>query len=346
MSGSAARLLPRVSRLAAFAVAVCFVRPPPAAADPPDLSPPDDQPAAAATTIERLQNLDATEQLLHGDDVASDEEGHLLVKATYERGVHPKVRFRVTLSTPDGGTIEGLLKVKQQNYRDWVGELFSYRLGRALGIRLTPTVDRCFPRSVLDIGLADQPAEVAELVTWEGEGDETHACGSFTYWVPEFQFKIGPLASLPETFDTLTGWMGPNNRDWVAGSQPLRDLTAVFLLDFLVFNEDRPHNVGSVRFPDTDVQLLVAIDFGDSLYSPSRRDVQCRRWLWRIKVFPETLVDSLRNLDADALRSLLSAEVFGATLDDDIVDAVLDRREQALARIDELVAAHPDDTLY
>ncbi|MBI5499809.1 MAG: hypothetical protein HY907_06175 [Deltaproteobacteria bacterium] len=324
----------------------CLAHPHSALADPPDLSPPDDQTTADASTIERLRNLDATEQLLRGDTVAAGDDGRLLVKATYERGVRPKVRFRVTLSTPDGGTIEGLLKVKQQNYRDWVGEIFSYRLGRALGIRLTPTVDRCFPRSILDVGLADQPAEVAELVTWEGEGDETRACGSFTYWVPEFQFKIGPLASLPETFDKLTGWMGPNNRDWVAASQPLQDLTAVFLLDFLVFNEDRPHNVGSVRFPDSDSQLLVAIDFGDSLYNPSGRDVQCRRWLWRIKVFPQTLVDSLRNLDPDTLRALLTREFQGATLDEDIVGAVLDRREQALARIDELLATHPDDTLY
>ena len=318
----------------------------PSLAAPPSIVAPEDQPVASTTTLERLQNVDATEALLRGDEVALDEDGKAKVKATYERGERPKVRFRVTLTTPDGGAIEGLLKVKQQNYRDWVGELFSYRLGRALGVRLTPTVDRCFPRSVLDVGLAEQPAEVAELVTWEGEGDEARACGSFTYWVPEFQFKIGPYASLPESFDKLTGWMGPNNRDWVAASQPLRDLTAVFLLDFLVFNEDRPHNVGTVRFPDSDGQLLVAIDFGDSLYNPSGRDVRCRRWLWRIKVFPQSLVDALRALDADALRSLLGVELVGYTLGQSIVDAVVDRRDEALARIDELLAAHPDDTLY
>jgi hypothetical protein len=315
-------------------------------ADPPAIVAPEDQPVASATTMERLEDVEATESLLRGDDVAEDDDGDPRVKATYERGERPKVRFRVTLATPDGGTIEGLLKVKQQNYRDWVGELFSYRLGRALGIRLTPTVDRCFPRSVLDVGLAELPAEVAELITWEGEGDETRACGSFTYWVPEFQFKIGPYAALPEPFDKLTGWMKPDNLDWVAASRPLQDLAAVFLLDFLVFNEDRPHNVGTVRFPDSDRQLLVAIDFGDSLYNPSGRNVRCRRWLWRIEVFPRTVVDTLRSLDADALRALLAGEILGYTLGESIVDAVIDRRDEALARIDELLASHPDDTLY
>ncbi|MDI7267605.1 MAG: hypothetical protein QME96_06395 [Myxococcota bacterium] len=312
----------------------------------PSLVAPANQPEAAPPAIERLTDIEATEELLRSAPVATADDGKPLIVPDGETGVRTKIRFRVTLRTPAGGTIDGLFKGRQRNYRDWIGEILCYRLGRALGMRLTPTVQRRFLRSELESAVAEAGVRFGDLLHWETDGGEEFVRGSLTYWVPGFRFRIGEFNTNPDGLERITSWLGRRYRDLVAGSQVLRDLTAVFLLDFLVFNEDRHHNVGAVRRPGGDSLLLVAIDWGDTLYNPGGRDDLSRKWLWRVELFPRTLVERLRALDPDEIVEMLTAGAGGGpAVSRDIADAVLERRDLALRRIDGLVAEHGEDAV-
>lgn len=245
--------------VAAIVAATALLRPGEARADPPSFTAVEDQPEVDEIVIERLVEVEDTEELLRSCVVARDADGVPIVSAEGEGGPRRKIRFRITLECSGGGTIQGLFKARQRNYRDWIGEILTYRLGRALGIRLTPTVERRFLRSELEAALAAAGPAYADLLEWEGEGDETFVRGSLTYWVPGFEFRLGEFGTTPESFERIVRWMGHRNLEYVASEPLLADLTAIFLLDFLVFNEDRHHNVGTVRRPGTDALLLVAI---------------------------------------------------------------------------------------
>lgn len=296
--------------------------------------------------IERLRDVEGTVRLLADAPVATDPEGIPRVVATTESRGNPKVRFRITFEDPAGGTFDAIFKPKQRYYRDWIGEILSARIAAELGVRITPVVERRIRRADLEDALLRLPADLRRLVSWEeDEAGAAFVRGSLAYWVPGFHPRVGEYRTDQDDLERLADELRRDNVESVREEESLQDLAGVLLLDYLVLNEDRLYNLGTVRLPGSDRLLLVPIDQGDTLVGPGGRGWRCRRLWQQVQVYPRDLVGRLRALDPETLRGLLSSPAGGPGAGDEVAAAVIDRRERALARIDEALAAHGEGIL-
>jgi hypothetical protein len=151
--------------------------------------------------------------------------------------------------------------------------------------------------------------------------------------------RIGRLRFSDENLDRIARSMTTPNHARVAGSPMYRQLGSMFLLDYLTFNEDRSHNLGTLRASDGP-PFLVLFDHGAALRRARWDDRSAAARFQTVELFPRETVRALRTIDEARLRELLTAPRPGASVGAREIAEVARRREMLLRRVDELCALH------
>ncbi len=215
--------------------------------------------------------------------------------------VDPGVIFRMTLQGPLG-PVAVIFKPFQSRYRDGYVELAACRLASYLGVRQPPCGERILSRKDMQGALAEIPKRYWGLLKWDGDGLR----GYVRLWADRFRRRIGRLTPSRAQMLILAKEIRPGG---ACGSLPIcRDLSNLLLTDFVVANNDRRFNVGSILTPQNQV-LLFPIDWGDALSGGRQgmhRKVWMRKAFFAMRRFDRTLVARLRALDEPSLRRLYS----------------------------------------
>lgn len=214
----------------------------------------------------------------------------------------PGVVFKVWVKLKGQPKVEGLFKPFQIHYRDGYTELAACQLAARLGVRQPPCVERSFTRKELAPALKLVRGKYKEMLSWEGN----RLRGFFRLWAPKFRTRIGRLTPSREKLLRLATKIRPRGS---CGKHPIcRQLSEVFVFDYLISNNDRPYNVGTVKTSANGV-LLYVIDWGDGFSGSAR--AQKRKWWMKkafrsLRRFSRPLLHKLGNLSMADLKRVLS----------------------------------------
>lgn len=216
-------------------------------------------------------------------------------------------------------------------------EVAAYRLGRLLGLQaLAPAIMRAFPRQLLVDKLdvksrwAQKRIEAETLIDENGQ-----VRGALAYWIPR-------LADLHvDTSPAILAWT-----QWLsqAGRLPsdkhplLAQLSTLLLFDLLQNNSDR-FSGGNV-LGSLDRQSLYIMDNAFGFQSDPQGHQRCWGYLRRSQRFSRRFVAALEHLHRDELRTAMQDPGGPPLLTRDEIDALLARRDAALAYIQSLSSQH------
>lgn len=290
----------------------------------PRFAPPRSQAVESPALVRLLDDPALARRLLLKGEVVK-RQGRYLVKPFIRRNTY--VLFRVTVKLPGGGEAEVLFKPRQADYRDWATEIAACRLARHLGVVVPPCAERTLHRKVLAAALAKVPAHCQQRLRWRGDS----LYGFFRVWAPGFRHRIGEHRTTRANLLTLAAWLHPRNRARVLRHPLLRRLPGLNLLDYLIYNDDRQWNLGTIRTGAKTLRLF-PIDFGEGLSSGLSRRSFSKRIFRRTSLFPARVVKRLERLDRAALRRLLRGPD-GLLVGERHVGQVLVRRKLALEHV-------------
>ncbi len=216
--------------------------------------------------------------------------------------VDPGVIFRMTIQGPSG-PVTAIFKPFQTRYRDGYVELAACQLAAFLGVRQPPCGERTVSRAQMKWALAEIPKNYRGLLKWDGD----RLRGYVRLWAGRFRRRIGRLTPSRVQMLLLAHEIRPGG---ACASLPIcRDLGNMLLADFVVGNNDRRFNVGSILLPGGKV-LLFPIDWGDALSGGGqkgmRRKVWMRKAFYAMRRFDRKVVARLKKLDEPILRKLYS----------------------------------------
>ncbi len=259
------------------------------------------------------------------------------------------VVFKVPL---DGGIAAAFKPETRKHGSRWRAEVAAYRLSRALGLDNVPvTVPRAAKMAALHA--STRSSTMGRLLRDQClPRADGKLPGAMIAWIPG-------LARLPLEDDPMwTAW-----HEWVAIEPPARSIelhvpdalakklrearvlapqvSSLVAFDHLTGNRDRwsGHNV----LVDVTRTRLVYLDH--NLAFDAKLDVAAthkrRMVLQRVERFSRALVASARKLTRASLVDAFGADDLGAPLLTDAqIDAVLTRRDELVAYVDELIAKH------
>lgn len=268
--------------------------------------------------------------------------------------------------------------VRHQSYR---GEVAAYRLCEL--IRCTfdvPLSEEAFVeesefRRLVGVDRRDPLHLRTErrTPTWFRDGDDRRVVyGVFKTWVPEFcRFPIEYVdvwaslvstgvtrAELEETsirraLGEFAGrergffWRIVELADDMTASDLARQLGELHVFDFLINNFDRYQPDWYGMNAHWQRGGFVSIDNGASFFLPEEfSDRATRRRLERVEVFPRSMIDAIRWMDADAAFEILFPPNPHFGDDRERFEAFLDRRARLLEYVDGLVDDHGEDAVY
>jgi hypothetical protein len=245
------------------------------------------------------------------------------------------------------GGARGLFKPQQRaDVANFRAELAAYRLSRALGLhRVPPACGRRVERAQLQhVADASGDAAFSERVLHELLGREDTVPGALLYWVP------GPLEPVPgsdrwtELLD-LAQPLAPGDADLAA------DLSRLVLFDFVTDNVDRwsGGNILRQHLGGQNPSAMLFMDNGAS-FSVGANNMGARprdqaERLAHVQRFPRALVNALRALTADTVRSAMREDPLGALLGENQITALLARRDAVIRHVDEMIAAHGENSV-
>lgn len=224
-------------------------------------------------------------------------------------------------------------------------EIAAYRLDRLLKIGRVPPA-KSFVVPVADLLAAAEPSHrsyIQRRLEDEALAKNGILRGELSWWVPEIKLaKLGP-----HRIDEKEG-----KAAWIAalkiGSQipaEERDMVAqisgVILFDVLIDNPDRWTGANAVMSPDGKTLFHM-----DNTMSFSRLGFGHRSnllTLRRTQMFPRGLVERIRGLTAEAIVSAIDVGEDGGLaplLHERELAAILERRDNMLRYIDQLIAEH------
>ena len=294
-----------------------------------------------------LTDLDETERILETANVlwgSSRSQVKDLVR--YGEGAKA-IRFKLVIKPKDRESFRAQYKVRQTGwYFEWKREILSYRIGKMIGAPVTPAVERKLPQKRFKIFSNKMTEEDFALIKWEGWGS---ARGSLRYWVEALHpRKIGKRLADEEYLTEIATALHPANREALSTDEYLvyREMGRAFILDYLILNDDRARNLGTVLDPD-GVRHIVLIDNGLALGLQTKARKKARGYFEAMSLFPEDTIDYLRAMDEEETTDLLVPP-------DDNVLAVKEkaatqlweRRAAILARVDELHSKYGDLIWY
>lgn len=222
-------------------------------------------------------------------------------------------------------------------------EIAAYRIDRLLALgRVPPAIGRSFPMRELTAKVASSHREYAHRLVDEAVPRGGVLRGELSWWIPVLTDGYLGAARLDST-DGIVVW-----RRWLKAGATIppervalcQQLSAMALFDFIIDNTDRW--TGNNAKMSEDGTVLYFMDNTLAFGKNPAGHHKTMLYLQRSQTFSRRLVTRLRALERAQLVAVLAKDTgdFDALLTDAEIDAVLGRRDRALAYIDELIAAH------
>jgi len=139
----------------------------------------------------------------------------------------------------------------------------------------------------------------------------------------------------------------PANRDAIQADVPIYlDVGRAFVFDYLIYNNDRARNLGSISLPDGSDRLIL-FDHGLAFGVEGQSKKSAITYVEAMQMMPSDVIDHLRSLTDPELQSLVGTGApAGAGLSDKIVSQIWERRDVILEKTDDLVAVYGPLALY
>jgi hypothetical protein len=217
-------------------------------------------------------------------------------------------RFRILLEAGEDEVITGFFKPRQSNYWDWIKELHAYNVGRLIDAPTVPTVMRFMKKGKFSYFLGKITKELQDNFKWEGKKkDELR--GAFKYWVPTYRHRAFGKRIIGETYMTeIAKSLHPVNKKKLREEHDLYlQLGRGIIFDYLIINEDRPENLGTILMPD-GAHHMVLIDNGLALGVEHGGRTVMKNMFKAMRIFPRDMIDKLRALDEDEVSGMLRPE--------------------------------------
>jgi hypothetical protein len=294
-----------------------------------------------------LTDLDGTENVLETANVLwGASRSHIKDLVRYGEGAKA-IRFKLVIKPRDKESFRAQYKVRQTGYYfEWKREILSYRIGKMIGAPVTPAVERKLPQKRFQIFSNKMTEEDFELIKWEGWGA---ARGSLRYWVEALHpRKIGSRLADEEYLTEIATALHPANREALSTDEYLvyREMGRAFVFDYLVLNDDRARNLGTVLAPD-GVRHLVLIDNGLALGLQTEARTKAKGYFEAMTLFPKDTIEYLRALDEEQTIDLLVPPDDNVlAIKDKAAQQLWQRRAAILAHVDELHANYGDLIWY
>lgn len=227
-------------------------------------------------------------------------------------------------------------------------EIVAYRLNRLLGLRsVAPAIPRSFPVAdifdhLLPTSTTNKKRLAKELIHREGQ-----VVGAVSWWIPVVdRAKVSGLRlDSMEGIVTWKRYLSQNEEIPEEEAGLVAQVSDMVLFDYFINNSDR-WSGGNARVSE-DGRLLYFMDntlaFGISPTGHSKT----RTYLERCQKFSRSLVERLRRIDEDTVRTLVTEDIepFDVLLQDQEIQALMSRREHAIDYIDALVAEFGADSV-
>lgn len=227
-------------------------------------------------------------------------------------------------------------------------EVAAYRVDRMLGIGHVP------PAAAIVVSLQEMLTSIAPSVRGaltariraEALPRKGQLRGAASWWIPEI--KVAAMGKYPiDSTDGIVTWrryLAIDAERTPEVSAFVAQISDMVLFDFLIDNSDRWSGGNARTSPDGTILYFMdnTLAFTRNKQAHSRTSTYLRR----VKVFSRQLVDNVRRFTREDLVAALSSQEDAALaplLNDEEVDAVMARRDLAVAYIDELILAHGAD---
>jgi hypothetical protein len=226
-------------------------------------------------------------------------------------------------------------------------EIVAFRINRLLGLSsVPPAIGRRFELSEILGHLHNESQYHKTRLQDEMIQRQGKIMGELSWWIPEI--KRGRVDGYE--IDSMEGIVSWKRYLTVGVAMPKRDAALVtqisdmVLFDFIINNPDR-WSGGNARVSE-DQRLLYFMDNTFSFGTDLDGHHKARVYLARCQKFSRSLIARLRGLSAVEIAAILvDAEPFPWLLKEAEIDALLTRRDFAIAYIDRLIERHGDSAI-
>lgn len=243
--------------------------------------------------------------------------------------------------------IRAQIKVQQHNYHEWKGEIHAYVIGKRLGLHLPPVTYRTFSRKEMERLQDKMEPEDFELFIWSGAGTG-FVRASVRYWVESLNSRnVGGKIADEEYLLAVAASLHPGNRQELLAHYPLYlELGRAFLFDYLIYNNDRARNVGTLVLPDGS-QRLILFDHGLAFGVEGKAQKSSFQYYDAMQMMPADVVEKLKTLTEEELDAMVGKGQDGKVrLSDKVLLQIWDRRNAILEKAGKLVEAYGSAALY
>jgi len=273
----------------------------------PSLKPSPKQPVADPIELACLTDHEKTNKILAEGKWTKKQGEKTLTPMKRERVADPLAwRFKILLAVSDDDEpITGFFKPRQESYWDWLKEIHAYNLGALISAPTVPTVMRFFSKNSFSWWLNKTPAEETGMFKWEGKKDPKIR-GALKYWVPSYWHRhIGAKVANEDYMKAIAKSIHPANREKLEKDYPVYlEMGRGIVFDYLILNEDRPENLGTILMPDGSYKL-VFIDNGLALGVEHGGRTVMKSMFQDMRMFPKDMIDRIRDLEDDEIWKLL-----------------------------------------
>jgi len=243
--------------------------------------------------------------------------------------------------------IRAQIKVQQQNYHEWKGEIHAYAIGKRLGLHLPPVTYRTFSKKEMERLEDKMQPEDFELFIWSGAG-AGFVRASVRYWVESLNSRtVGGKIADEEYLLAVAASLHPGNGQELLAHYPLYlELGRAFLFDYLIYNNDRARNVGTLLLPDGS-HRLVLFDHGLAFGVEGKSKKSSFLYFDAMQMMPADVVEELKTLTEEELDALVGGgQDAKVRLSDKVLSQIWDRRSAILEKAAKLVDLYGEAAFY
>lgn len=314
----------------------------------PKFKPSKHQEVADPSELKYLRNHELTSKILAEAKWAKVPGEKTLVPMIRVRKIDgTSYRFRILLEAGEEEVITGFFKPRQANYWDWLKEIHAYDIGRKIGAPTVPTVMRFMKKQKFSFFLGKITKELQDNFKWEGKPKEKLR-GAFKYWVPSYRHRTFGKRIVGETYMTeIAKSLHPMNKKVLRQEYDLYlQLGRGIVFDYLIINEDRPENLGTILMEDGSYHMVL-IDNGLALGVEHGGRTVMKNMFKLMHIFPKDMIDLIRELDEEEIASMMRPEDDKVMMLPEVcVKQLWKRRQYILDRVDKYHEMYGDVIWY